>query len=262
MKEIRFYYKLIYMHILSAVEYKGWWLMLIHVLFYVLLEPFGTVMMFLRFGSIGTWTMERILLVYALAVTSFGIAKTFLRGFDTFPSKMVRGGDFDRLLLRPKSLFTQTAASTFHLYRLSQPLSGIAIIIWCLIKLDISLTPLNLFVLITALIGGTVTYAGVFVMTSGIAFFTVKAVEWIYVFTNASYQVTLIPYEILPCSIKIVYTFWLPLLVISDYPASAICDWNERLGTGFLALPAGLVVFGASMFVWRFGIRHYRSTGS
>lgn len=262
MKEIRLFFKLIYMHMLSTVEYKGWWLMLLHVLFYVLLEPLGTILMFLRFGSIGKWTMERILLVYSLAVASFGIAKTFCRGFDTFPSRMVRGGDFDRLLLRPKSLFTQTAASTFHLYRLAQPLAGLAGVVWCLVRLGVSLTPLNLIILLAALAGGTVTYVGVFVMTSGIAFFTVKAVDWIYVFTNASYQITRIPHEYIPGILKHVFTFWFPMLVISYYPASAICGWGEPEWTGFLALPSGLIFFGVSMFIWRFGVRHYQSTGS
>jgi ABC-2 type transport system permease protein len=78
MKEIRLFFKLIYMHMLSTVEYKGWWLMLLHVLFYVLLEPLGTILMFLRFGSIGKWTMND-LLVYSHR-RFFGIRQTYFAG--------------------------------------------------------------------------------------------------------------------------------------------------------------------------------------
>jgi len=72
--------------------------------------------------------VERIILIYALAVTSFGIAETFCRGFDYFPWKMIQTGDFDRLLLRPKSLFTQVAGSFFHIHRLSRIATGIGMI--------------------------------------------------------------------------------------------------------------------------------------
>jgi len=262
MKEIKLYFKFLHMHLLSGLEYKGWWMMVLQVLLTCILDPLGTVLMFMRFGSIGLWTMERILLIYALAVTSFGLAESFFRGFDYFPSKMIRTGDFDRLLLRPKSLFMQTASSFFHIHRLSRPAAGIAVIIWCLCRQGISPTPLNMLILVTALLGGLATYAGVFVMTSGIAFFTVKALDWIYIFTNASYQVTRIPNDYMPRVLKYTFTFFMPMLVVSYYPASVICGRGESLWTGFLALPAGMAFLGVAVLVWRIGVRHYKSTGS
>lgn len=262
MGEIRVYFKLLRIHMLSAIEYRGWWVMGLQVLLTCILEPLGTILMFMRFGNIGTWSVERILLVYAMAVTSFGLAKSLCRGFDLFPSSMIRNGNFDQLLLRPKSLFTQTAASVFHIHRLAQPVAGFTIVIWCLWRQGVQLTPINLAILVMALTGGFATYAGVFIMTSGIAFFTVKAIDWIYVFTNASYQVTRIPHEYMPGILKYTFTFFMPMLVISYYPASALCSWGESMWTGFLALPAGLAFLGAAVMVWRIGVRHYKSTGS
>ena len=261
-KEFRLYYAYIKIHLLSGLEYKGWWLMLMNVLLNCLSDPIAIFLMFYRFGGIGSWTLERIILVYALAVTSFGMAECFFRGFDYFPWQMIQSGNFDRLLLRPKSLFTQVAASYFHIHRLARPIAGLCIIAWALVRLEVTISLYNIAILILALAGGMILYAGVFVMSSGIAFFTIKALDWIYIFTNASYQVTRIPKEYMPGALKNIFTFFMPMLIISYYPASVICGWGESRWLGWLALPAGIAFLSASLLVWRVGVRHYKSTGS
>ena len=262
LKETKLYFKYIKMHILSGLEYKGWWMMCIQTAFIVVTDPIAVVLMFLRFGGIGEWSMEDILLIYCLAVTSFGLAEVFCRGFDSFPWRMLRSGDFDRLLLRPRSLFTQVSASNFQMHRIPRPLTGMAAIIWLLIRLQVPSTPVNILVLALALFGGLLTYSGVFIMTSGIAFFTVKGLDWIFIFTNASYQVTKCPVEYMPKILWGVFTFFMPMLVISYYPAAFICGWNESAFAGFLALPAGFAFLGFSLLLWKVGVRRYKSAGS
>lgn len=262
MSQIRIYLKYIRLNFLTGLQYKGWPIMVLQVMIVVITDPIGLIFLFSRFGSIGVWSVERILLVYALAVTSFGIAETFCRGFDYFPWRMIRSGDFDRVLLRPKSLIVQIAGSYFHIHRLSRVFCGICAIIWCLWKQGVALTVLNALIIIFAVIGGFLTYTGVFIMTSGIAFFTIQGLDWIYIFTNASYQVTRCPYDYLPKALKSLFTFFIPMLVISYFPASAACGWGESYLKGFLALPAGVVFLMFSIMIWNIGVRHYKSTGN
>ena len=261
-KEITLYFKYIKMHILAGLEYKGWWMMCVQTAFIVVTDPIAVVLMFLRFGGVGEWQMGDILLIYCLAVTSFGLAEVFCRGFDSFPWRMLRSGDFDRLLLRPRSLFTQVSASIFHMHRIPRPVTGMIAIVWLLVRLKVPFGPVNILVLILSLCGGLLTYSGVFIMTSGIAFFTIKGLDWIFIFTNASYQVTKCPVEYMPRILWGVFTFFMPMLVISYYPASLICGWGEPKFTGFLALPAGAAFLGFSLLIWKVGVRHYKSTGS
>lgn len=260
--EAKLYCKYMRMHLLSGLEYKGWWLMLIQVLVVVVTDPISTVLLFSRFGDIGEWTMERIILIYALAIASFGLAESLCRGFDYFPWQMLRSGDFDRLLLRPRSLFTQVAASRFHIHRLVRPVTGIAAVLWALHAMDVPLTPRAALILVMALAGGLLMYCGVFVLTSGIAFFTVKGLDWIYLFTNAGYQITRLPEPFMPQALKGAFTFLLPVMLVSFYPAAAVCGWGYPVWLGYMALPAGLAFFGLSLLMWRVGVRHYKSTGS
>lgn len=262
MRELKLYFKYIRLNFLSGLQYKGWPIMILQVFIVVITDPLGLILMFSRFGSIGVWSVERILLIYAISITSFGLAETFCRGFDCFPWQMVRTGDFDRVLLRPASLIVQVAASFFHIHRVARVISGLGAITWCLIKLNVIPNLLNITILILALIGGFLSYTGVFIMTSGLAFFTIQGLDWIYIFTNASYQVTRIPMDYMPKVLKNIFTFFMPMLVISYYPASAICGWGESYFKGFFALPAGFLFFIFSTFVWNFGVKHYKSTGS
>lgn len=260
--EVRLYVRLLRMHLLSGMEYKGWWLMLLQVFLVVVSDPLAVVLLFSRFGSIGEWTVERILLVYALSVASCGIAECLCRGFDYFPWQLLRSGDFDRLLLRPASLFTQVAASAFHLHRLSRPITALAAVLWALDRMDVALSLRTVSVLGLALAGGSLMYAGVFVFTSGLAFFTIKGLDWIYLLTNASYQITRVPEPFIPGLLKKAFRFLLPVLVISFYPATTACGWNYPQAAGWLALPAGAAFLAFSILIWRVGVRHYKSTGS
>lgn len=262
MTAIRLYLKYIRMNFLTGLQYKGWPIMVLQVMIVVITDPIGLIFLFSRFGSIGEWTVERIVLIYAMAVASFGLAETFCRGFDYFPWRMIRSGDFDRVLLRPCSLFIQIAGSYFHIHRLSRVAGGIAAILWCLWKQGVPATPANAAMLILALAGGFFAYSGVFIMTSGIAFFTVQGLDWIFIFTNASYQVTRIPIDYMPKILRYLFTFFMPMLVVSYYPAAAICGWGVNWYAGFLALPAGIGFLILSGFVWNIGVRHYKSTGS
>jgi ABC-2 type transport system permease protein len=262
MGAMKLYSKYIKMNFLSGLQYKGWPIMVIQVLLVVIADPIGLIFLFSRFGSIGDWSVERILFIYSLALTSFGLAETLCRGFDYFPWYMIRSGDFDRVLLRPKSLIIQVAGSYFHIHRIARVFGGLCAIIWCLSKMNIHLSIMDIIILVLALLGGLLTYTGVFIFTSGIAFFTIKGLDWIYIFTNASYQITRCPMEYMPKAFKYLFTFFMPMLVISYYPASAICGWGESYYKGFLALPAGILFLLFSIQIWRFGVRHYKSTGS
>lgn len=235
--------------------------MVLQVFFVVITDPISVFLMFYRFGNIGSWSVERIMLIYALAVTSFGLAELFSRGYDYFPWK-IRSGEFDRVLLRPRSTFVQIIGSFFHLHRAARVVSGLICISWSLWKQGIPLDIVKILILLFALIGGYLAYTGVFVLTSGISFFTIASLDWIYIFTNVSYQVTRCPNEYLPRWLKSTFTFFMPMLVVSYYPASVICGWGEPSWTGWLALPSGLAFLLISITVWRVGVRHYKSTGS
>jgi len=95
-----------------------------------------------------------------------------------------------------------------------------------------------------------------------VALFTIRSLDWIYIFTNASYQVAKCPVDYLPRALRHMFTFFMPMLVISYYPAAAVCGWGQPYWKGLLAFPAGLAFSLFAALIWRVGVRHYQSTGS
>jgi ABC-2 type transport system permease protein len=261
MHPLRLYGRYIRINLLSSLQYRGWPLQMLSVFATVAVEPVAVLLLFSRFGAVGGWRAEQVLLVYGLAVTAFGLAEVFSRGYDCFPS-LIRTGEFDRVLLRPRSAFVQIIGMRFHLHRLSRVIGGLAIVVWSLLRLGITPGATDLLMLLLALAGGYLVYTGVFVLTSAISFWTVEALGWIYIFTNNSYEVAKCPPSLLPRWLKYTFLYLMPMLVFCYYPASAVCGWGEPAFLGWLALPAGAVFLGIALLVWRVGVRYYKSTGS
>jgi ABC-2 type transport system permease protein len=83
------------------------------------IEFFGIWALFARFGRIQTWSLAEVALFYGVVNVSFALADTVSRGFDLF-SLFVKRGEFDRMLLRPRSTVLQVAGYDFALWRIGR----------------------------------------------------------------------------------------------------------------------------------------------
>ena len=254
------YWRYARLHMKEFLAYTGWPMTMLSALLFVVMDPLDMLFMLDRFGSVGKWSASGLILMYSVALTSFGLAELFGRGFDSFPP-LVRNGEFDRVLLRPRSLFLQSMTLRFHLTRLVRVFGGGLLLMYALRAQEAAMTLQNILILLGALTGGTMIYIGIFILGAACAFFTVEGGNWIYVFTNGSYQLTKLPPEYLPKWLRGTFQFVMPMLVFSYYPASVVCGWGEPVWTALLALPIGLIFLLLTLVVFRFGVRHYRSAG-
>ncbi len=55
---------------------------------------------------------------------SFAFTDALARGFDLFGAQFIKTGNFDRLLLRPRSTVLQLAGHEFTLFRVGRLLQG------------------------------------------------------------------------------------------------------------------------------------------
>src|SRR3954469_1725490 len=69
-------------------------------------EFVSIVFLFQRFSHLDGWSLPEIAVFFGLVSLSFALADALGRGFDLF-GEQVRTGDFDRLLLRPRSTVLQ-----------------------------------------------------------------------------------------------------------------------------------------------------------
>ena len=88
--------------------------------------------LFERFGSIRGWTFYEVALCFSVIHIAFSVSEYCARGFDAFSGLVVRG-EFDRILVRPKSTFLQVLGSKFEFTRVGRLMQSIVFMVACIL---------------------------------------------------------------------------------------------------------------------------------
>ncbi len=221
--------------------------------------------LFARFGTLRGWLLAEVALLYGMVNVSFGIAEGFARGFDTF-DRMIRNGDFDRVLLRPRHTALQVAGVELQLLRLGRVLQGLAVLIWASIALDVAWTAPKALLVVGSVACGACLFVGIFVLQATLAFWTTETLEIVNTVTYGGVETAQYPLTIYRPWFRSFFIYVIPLGAVCYFPALAIMGKADPLGSSlvfqWLAPLIGVAFLLVSLRVWDFGVRHYRSTGS
>jgi ABC-2 type transport system permease protein len=250
----------------SQMEYRGSFIMQSIGHFLITCIEFASIwILFDRFGSIRGWTLPEVGLFYGLVNTAFAVSDAASHGFDMFAS-LVKSGDFDRLLLRPRGTALQVAGQELTLRRVGRLAQGLAVLGWSCARLSITWTIPKAALLIGAIACGACLFFGVIVLQATAAFWTTESLEMFNALSFGGVASTQYPLSIYRKWFQKFFTFAVPLAAVSYFPALAILGKDDPLGSSplfqCLAPLIGVAFLAVSLQVWKFGVRHYRSTGS
>ena len=227
-------------------------------------EFLGLVALFQRFGHIEGWTLAQVGLFYGIVSVSFATAEAIPRGFDIFPN-LIKSGDFDRILIRPRSPALQILGQEFQLMRVGRFLQGLLILLWSARRLDIDWSAYSVLLVICAIAGGVCLFSGVFVFGAAVCFWTIESIEILNCLTYGGVETAQFPLSIYRPWFRSFFTFVVPLATINYFPAKAILNLNGSPTASlvsWLSPLAGLAFLLVCLQFWRIGVRHYTSTGS
>jgi ABC-2 type transport system permease protein len=215
---------------------------------------------------LGRWSLAEVAFLYGIVNVAFPISEAVARGFDVFGDQFVRTGDFDRVLLRPRSTVLQLAGHDFQLQRVGRLAQGLLVLGWAVVTLDLDWTVWRVALLLFTIVAGVVFFYALFIFQATLSFWAVESLEVMNTLTYGGVETAQYPLAIYRPGFRRFFTFVVPLGCISYFPAVAILGVDDPIGSGralqVLAPLAGFVFFGAALLVWRLGIRHYTSTGS
>lgn len=258
---MKLYLRYFTIHLKSSMQYK---MSFLFTLLGQLITSFsaflGIFFLMKRFHSVEGFTMNEVLLCFAVVLMSFSVAECFARGFDRF-APMLGNGEFDRIMLRPRSVILQVLGSKIEFTRLGRFLQ--ATVTFCVIipNCGVSWTFPKIMTLILMLIGTTVVFAGLFLLYAAICFFTTEGLEVMNIFTDGGRQFGSYPLSVYGDGILKFYTFVIPLALCQYYPLLYLTGRADS--ALYCILPLIALLFPLPCyFVWRLGIRHYKSTGS
>ena len=267
MNALRLYGRYAAASIRGQMQYPGSFLLLSLAQFANTAISFvGVWALFARFGRIGGWSLGEVALCYGVIGVAFALADTVSRGFDVFGPQFVKTGDFDRLLLRPRATALQLLGHELVLTRIGRMGQALLVLAVAAHLLKIAWGPRELALALSAVIGGAALFLGLLVLQATLAFWTVESLEVANTLTYGGVAAGEYPLDIYARWFRRFLTFVVPIACVTYYPILAILRRPDPLGAPgwFLEVsPAvGFLFVGVSLWVWRFGVRRYTSTGS
>ncbi len=263
---VRLYARYIEISVRGQMQYRASFVMLTLGHFVATAVEFvAIVALFDRFGSLQGWRLEEVAFLYGVVNISFAISDAASRGFDLF-GNMVKSGDFDRLLVRPRSTALQLAGQELTLRRIGRLAQGVAVLAWASFGLGIEWSAPSVALLTFAVAGGVCMFFGLIVLQATLAFWTTETLEIMNVVTYGGVETTQYPLPIYRDWFQKLFTFGVPLACVSYFPSLAIMGIADPLGSPlwfqYAAPLIGVAFLAVALRVWRFGVSRYLSTGS
>jgi ABC-2 type transport system permease protein len=266
MNTLHLYFRYLGVSLRGQMEYRASFLLMAGSHFLVTATEFlSLVVLFDRFGSLREWRLPEVALLYGMINVAFALSEAAARGFDIF-APLIKSGEFDRFLLRPRSTVLQVAGMEFQMMRVGRLLQGLCVLLWAAGALDVAWTVPKVALLVAAVLGGACTFSGLFVLQATLAFWTVESLEIMNAFTYGGTETGQFPMTIYQPWFRAFFTWVIPIACANYFPARAILGGSDPLGSPpllqWLSPLVGLLFLAVSLQVWRVGVRHYCSTGS
>lgn len=220
----------------------------------------GIFVLFQRFSHVKGFSYSEVLLCFSIMLLEFSFAEMYARGFDMFP-EMVRSGSFDRVLVRPRSEILQVLGNKFELTRIGRMIQAVVMFFYGIVNSDVVWTPEKAVTVIFMLIGGTVLFTGIFLIYAALCFFTLDGLEFMNILTDGAREYGKYPLGVYGKRMLQVTTFVVPYALVQYYPLLYIL--GRRKESFYIFLPLAATIFLIPCYLlWKYGVRHYKSSGS
>lgn len=267
MNAIRLYSRYVRASLRGQLQYPTSWLLTSLGAFVATGVDFVAIWaLFARFKQVAGWRFGEVALFYAVIGASFAVADALTRGFDLFGEQFIKTGDFDRVLVRPRSTVLQLLGYELRATRIGRLAQ--ALVVW---GIAVRLTSIAWSwqvwaTLLFAVLGGVALFSGILILQATLAFWTVESLEVGNTLTYGGVEAAQYPLDLYARWFRDFLIFVVPLGCVSYFPVAAVLGHAQRTGLapGLLRLtPAlGFVFLAVALWIWRFGVRQYTSTGS
>lgn len=227
------------------------------------MQTVGLIFLFVLFGnisSIGGWSLYEVALLYACMMISEGMLTLLFQGTSSL-TYYVRTGNFDRFLLRPLDVTVQILGSQINFAGLGTVVTGIAVIVVSLYKLD---TPISLgliLLFVVNIVFGVCIRVNLNLATTSLAFWLI-ATGGLSTMVYNTQDFGKYPLSIYPTVIRVVLLTVIPHAMISYVPTCLILGKLSVLPWIF-AVPASMIfMIFLRKFIYSHALKRYESAGN
>lgn len=218
-----------------------------------------------RFDSLNQWMPGDLYFFFGIMSVTFYLTEFLGRGVTgAFPS-MVRSGQLDTLLLRPRGVLTQVLCSAIDPRRVACIAVGTAALVLGSKMAGVEWTVLKALALTEAVLLGVMLVLGLFLIEAVLCIHSVKSVELTNTLTYGGRSACQYPIDIFPRPLRVLFTVAAPFALTLHVPAAYILGkplYGWPAWTAFVTPLAGAAAFWILYAVFQKAMKFYRSTGS
>ncbi len=248
--------------VIREMSFKVSFLMwiVVEALWFVLQLSFIGVL-YLHTESIGSWTKWQVV---ALVGTSHLIQQLFTALFLTnltALSEHIRTGKLDFMLLLPVNTRFLVSFRQVDLGGFISAAGALGVIGYALHRLGHTPGVAQVAGFFLLVLVGILIHYSLMLMLSASSFWTVRAQGIVWGYYNL-FNIARLPDEAFRGPFKAVFTFVLPMLLVSNVPVKLLVD---KLGSPFeilLLVALAAIIFAASELLWRTALKRYTSASS
>ncbi|WP_091470067.1 ABC transporter permease [Paenarthrobacter nitroguajacolicus] len=215
-------------------------------------------------STFGGMTLAQTLLVFGLASVSFALGDLMMGETDSM-SETIRSGKLEVLLVRPLPVLLQLATSDFQLRRVGRLIFAVAALIAALLFTEIDWDPAKVTLALITPLAGAAIFCALFLGAGAMQFWILDGRQFANAFTYGGRYVASMPGAALFFPIQIFFTFVIPATLVAYAPSLVILDLDGPAGipawTGWLGLPAAVVLSGLMLLLWQAAIKKYTGAG-
>ena len=211
-------------------------------------------------GAVAGWTYPEMLVVLGWFVALKGVLEGTLSPSLMAVVEHVRKGTLDFVLLKPADAQLLVSLSKIEPWRVVDLAGALAIFVYAFRHIGHSPSIAQLLLAAALLVAAVLVLYSIAILVVSIAFVAVRVDNLLYLFQSV-FDVARWPSSVFRGLLAVVFTYVLPLALMTTYPALALLGkLNAR--TAIAALLGSILFASVARLIWLSSIRRYTSASS
>jgi ABC-2 type transport system permease protein len=232
-------------------------LMIVSIAFGDIVGPLVSYALYSVTNGIPGWTLMQLILLQGVSIFAFGVWHAFLGGISWVTADMAEEGEFDIALLKPFNTIGYLATRGIDFHGITEPIVGMVLIIFVIIKLNLFGWAVLPFVYLLFLACVFMFSISVLMAALSMIFIRIWALRNVIEVVG---MVSSYPTNVYAPAIRLFISFIVPAAIAGYWPAAVLVGKESVSMLPMVTLPvAGFLVF--SLWLWNFALKRYQSAG-
>ncbi len=213
---------------------------------------------FLKVNSIGSWTYNEVLLLFAtFHLVDYIMSISFQRNLAFHLPRQIQMGELDIRMVLPLNLLFMVSFEEIDMIDFFSFIPSLCFLGYVFYRLNFDFTALQLLTYGLLLINALIFLYAVILIITTVSFWTTQSYGLARIFDNLL-RICRYPVDIFGRFWRVIFIYFLPLGLIAQIPSQALLKFLD-VETVILALAITGVLLGFALIFWKIGLKNYMS---